>query len=196
MWLFESRRRTARRTAGPLALALVAALGGCTSGPLYGTTDVDPVTGARSGTLDNLRGRIAVQEADTRTAQIFRNELLFDLNDAEPVRGPLFEVRYAIFASDSVVSIESGTGIPSASLYRMTVNYQLVRLSDGKVLDTGSRFAQAPYDRNDQQFASSRALIDARQQAGETVARQVLLAIAPVLQREGFEPVPAVVAKG
>lgn len=173
---------------GPiLALGLLA---GCTSGPLYGTTSVDPATGARSSVLTQLRGRIAVTPAQSRTAQVFRNAMLYKLNGATPVTAPVYELRYTISASDQVSSVETGTGVPSASLYRMTVDFQLVRLSDGVVVTKGQRFAMVPYDRSNQLFAAERAVIDARDQAGEGVAERILGAIAPAIQREAMNPAP------
>ncbi|WP_416357205.1 hypothetical protein ACLNGM_03490 [Aureimonas phyllosphaerae] len=182
----------------PKRLAFVVAalaLSGCTSGPLYGTTAVDPATGARSSVLTDLRGRIALAPASTRTAQVFRNAMLYKLNGATPVSAPLYELRYTTSATDQVSAVEAGTGTPSAALYRMTVNYELVRTADVKVLTTGQRFAMVPYDRTNQLFAASRAVIDARDQAGEAVAERILGAIAPVLQREVFTDEPAITAK-
>jgi len=173
------------------ALALLALIAGCTAGPLYGTTHVDAVTGSRSSGLTELRGRIGVSQAPTRTAQVFRNAMLYKLNGATPVTAPVYELRYTISASDQVSSVETGTGVPSASLYRMTVEFQLVRLSDGLVVTRGQRFAMVPYDRSNQLFAAERAVIDARDQAGAAVAERVLAAVAPILQRESLNPTPA-----
>lgn len=179
----------------PIALLGLAALvlAGCTAGPLYGTTSVDPVTGARSSILTDLRGRIALTPASTRTAQVFRNAMLYKLNGAEPVRGALYELRYTVTAADQIASVEAGTGVPTASVYRMTVTFELIRTADNKSLTRGLRFATVPYDRTSQLFAAERAVIDARDQAGEAVAERILGAIAPVLQREtpGAEPVVA-----
>ncbi|WP_182087223.1 hypothetical protein [Aureimonas sp. ME7] len=172
-------------------LALLAAsallLAGCTSGPLYGTTHVDPATGARSSILTDLRGRIAVTPASTRTAQVFRNAVLYKLNGATPVSAPLYELRYTVTGTDQVASVEAGTGTPSAAIYRMSVQYQLVRTSDNKQIANGTRSAMVPYDRTNQLFAAERAVIDARDQAGEGAAERILGAIAPVLQREAFQ---------
>lgn len=177
------------------AVSALLALSACTTGPLYGTTDIDPATGARSSVLTDLRGRIGVQSADTRTAQIFRNAMLFELNGAEPVRGALYELRYTVTATDQVSSLETGTGVPTASLYRMTVAFDLVRLADNKSITKGSRFAMIPYDRTNQVFAATRAVVDAQKQAGETVSRRILFAIAPALQRDAMAggAVPATV---
>ncbi|WP_279483123.1 hypothetical protein [Aureimonas sp. SK2] len=178
-----------------VVLLAALALAGCTHGPLYGTTSVDPATGARSSVLTDLRGRVALTPATSRTAQVFRNAMLYKLNGATPVSNPLYELRYSVTATDQISTVEAGTGTPSAALYRMTVNYELIRAADLKTLDKGQRFAVVPYDRTSQLFAASRAVIDARDQAGEAVAERVLGAIAPVLQREAFTDVTPAVAK-
>ncbi|RIY02785.1 hypothetical protein D3218_05410 [Aureimonas flava] len=176
-------------------LAAAVALSGCTAGPLYGTTSVDPATGARRSVLTELRGRIAMTPATTRTAQVFRNAMLYKLNGSTPVAGALYELRYTVSGTDQIAAVEAGTGTPSAALYRMTVDYQLLRTADMAPIAKGQRFAVVPYDRTGQLFAASRAVVDARNQAGEAVAERVLGAIAPVLQREAFTDAPAAVAK-
>ena len=182
------------RTLAGLALGVLL-LSGCTAGPLYGTTSIDPATGGRSSVLVDLKGRIAVSPAQTRTAQVFRNAMLYSFNGAEPVRDPLYELRTIVTATDQISAVEPSTGAPAASLYRMTVTYDLVRLPDGLSLSQGSRVAMVPYDRTNQLFAASRAVIDARDQAGRTVAERILAAVAPVLQREAMAPAPVAVAK-
>jgi len=176
------------------AAASLLLLAGCTSGPLYGTTDVDPATGARSSVLADLRGRIGVEPAQTRTAQIFRNAMLFQLNGADAVREPLYLLRYTVTATDQVSSLETGTGVPTASLYRLSVGYDLVRTSDNQSVSKGTRMAMIPYDRTNQVFASTRAVVDAQNQAGETVAQRILLAIAPAIQRDAMTGAPTAVA--
>lgn len=185
----SDRRAPRRRVLVPLALAALA-LAGCTAGPLYGTTGVDPVTGARSSVLADLRGRVAVASAPTRTAQEFRNAMLFRFNGAEPVREPLYELRYDVASSDQVSIVEGGSGVPAANVYRMSVRYELFRLADNARVAAGSRFAMAPYDRTNQVFAAQRALIDARENAAASVADRILGALAPVLQDEAFQPAP------
>lgn len=181
---FDCRGKLRTLAAASAIAAAGLGLAACTSGPLYGTTALAPdVPGAAS--LGALRGRIAVALAGTRTGQIFRNALLFRLNGGEAVTDPVYEVRYTATGLESSVSIESGSGLPQAGLYRMTVTYQLVRLADAKVVDTGSRFATAPFDRTNQLFADQRAIIDARQQAGEAVAARVELAVAAAISRAG-----------
>ncbi|WP_102959349.1 hypothetical protein [Mangrovicella endophytica] len=175
------------RTTALAAFALLAAAGvlpGCTSGPLYGSNQIAPDGSAVSG-LAALRGKIAVVAADDRTSQIFRNEVLFRLNGGVPVTNPIYELRYVGTGTESTVSIEAGSGIPSASLYKITVTYQLVRLSNRTVVDKGTRFSIVPFDRTAQLFAAERAILDARQQAGEEVAAKIELAVAAALRKAG-----------
>ena len=87
--------------------------------------------------------------------------------------------------------VENSNGIPAANVYRMSVGYRLVRLSDGAEIAKGTRFALAPYDRTTQVFAAQRALIDAREQAAEAVSERILGALAPVIRRESVQPTPA-----
>ena len=174
----------------PLAAAGLL-LAGCTAGPLYGAKGIDPATGAPSNALVALKGRVSMPTAQTRTAQVFRNAMLYALNGAEPARAPLYDLRYTVTSTDQISSLEAGTGAPSASLYRMTVDFDLVRLSDGRSLAKGQRFAMVPYDRTQQLFAAERAVIDARNQAGKAVAERVLTVVAPALQREAANPAPA-----
>lgn len=178
----SSSSTLAGRAGRAAALGLALALSACQAAPLYGTTSIDPATGASNAALAQLRGRIAIVEAQARTDQILRNALLFQLNGAEPVRDPIYQVTLAVSGSDSAVSIQGGSGTPRASVYRMSATYTVTRIADGQVVTRGSRFATAPYDRSDQLFAAQRALLNARQNAGETLAAQITLAIAPVLR--------------
>lgn len=168
-------------------LAVLAVLSGCTAGPLYGTTGTDAL-GRPSSVLTDLRGRIRVASIDTRTEQIVRNELDFRLNGAEPTRDPVYEIRLSAGSTDQTVSVQAGTGVPTAGIFRISADYSLVRLSDGVVIASGSRFATAPYDRSDQIFASQRAVLDARETSGRDLANRILIAVTPLIQRDFFAP--------
>ncbi|KAA0968238.1 hypothetical protein FPY71_18110 [Aureimonas fodinaquatilis] len=181
-----------RKAAVVAALVAMGGLAACTSGPVYsngGPQQAGAASPSQPALLTTMRGRVAVAEPNTRTDQIFRNALLFRLNGAEPVSSPLFEVRYFVSAMDTVTSIESGSGVPAASTYRMQADYTLIRLSDGQTIGAGTRFSTVPYDRNSQLYASQSAVEDARERAGKDLAERVGMALLPVLKREG-EPTP------
>ncbi|UHD46162.1 LPS assembly lipoprotein LptE [Aureimonas altamirensis] len=170
-------------TAG--ALAGLAFLAACTSGPAYAPpqTSTGPAFEGPA-LLTDMRGRVSVAAAATRTDQLFRNALVYRLNGADPVSSPLYEVRYVVTALDQVTSVESGTGVPSAASYRMQADYTLIRLSDGETIGAGSRFSTVPYDRNSQLYASQSAVEDARARAARELADRVGMAVLPVLKRE------------
>jgi LPS-assembly lipoprotein len=179
----ERARPAALRSLAILGLA--ALLPACTVAPLYGTGDRQVLpSGATTTVLADMRGKIAVSAANDRTTQVVRNALLFRLNGGTTPVAPVYEIRNTVSGGETVVSIQAGSGVPSASSYRMTVSYQVVRLADQKVIATGSRFAVAPFDRSSQLFASSRALIDAREQAGRSVAEKVELAVVAAIRKD------------
>lgn len=179
-----------RRPSAALALVLASLLAvsaGCTVQPLYqgdGTGSYD----LKSPTLPGLaeaKGRIGVSAASTRTAQVVRNRLIFALNGGiEPASPLLYEVKQSVTGGETVVSIQSGSGVPAASLYRVSVAYQVVRISDSEVIAKGSRFASTPFDRTDQLYAASRSLLDARDTAGQEVAERVALAVAAAIAKD------------
>lgn len=169
----------------PALVMMALALPACTVSPLYGSSNSDGGLPAGPGAaLAAVRGRISVALANDRTGQVFRNALLFRLNGSATPSVPLYDVRYVALGTETIVSIQQGSGIPSASSYRMSVTYQLIRLSDTKEIASGTRFGTAPFDRTQQLFASERALLDAREQAGEEAAERVAFAIAAAIRKD------------
>lgn len=166
----RASRRPGFLALGVLCTVLLAG-SACTVRPLYGQA----ASGAGALGLADLRGRIDVAPANDRTTQIVRNALLFGFNGGGKPAAPFYKLSVTAVGVESVVSIQEGSGIPSASLYRMTVSFSLVRTADGKQVASGTRFANAPFDRNRQLFSASRAFRDAQQQAGREVAEQVRL---------------------
>ncbi|EAU41790.1 hypothetical protein FP2506_15194 [Fulvimarina pelagi HTCC2506] len=169
-----------------VALAVVAGLSAfsaCTARPLY--ADLSAADGVSASRLASLRGRIAITEANTRTTQIVRNELLSRLNAGARVAEPLYAVRLDATGVERGISIETG-GVPRSAIYDLTVTYSLIRLSDDQVIDSGRREIITPYDRTSQLYQAQRALLDAREQAGKEAAAQLEITIATALQQEGY----------
>ncbi|MEN3794434.1 hypothetical protein [Fulvimarina sp. MAC3] len=169
-----------------VALAVVAGLGAlsaCTARPLYG--DLSPSGAISSPNFASLRGRIAISEANTRTTQIVRNALLSRLNEGKPVSEPVYAVNLTASGVEQGITIEPG-GVPTSSVYRLTVDYTLVRVSDNQTIDSGKREVITPFDRTGQLFQAQRALLNARTQAGKEAAAQLELAIAVALEKQGY----------
>ncbi|NDV88375.1 hypothetical protein GTW51_16865 [Aurantimonas aggregata] len=179
----SSDRVRPRAVLAALAIAL-AVLPACTARPLYGTDSATVSALAPDGRLESLRGRIAITESNTRTAQVVRNALLFRLNQGARVAQPLYEVRLIVSGGETGLAIEAG-GVLTSSLYRMNGTYRLVRLSDGQVIDTATRNSTVPFDRTNQLYQSQRALLDARQQAAEDLAAKLEIPIVRALQEAG-----------
>jgi LPS-assembly lipoprotein len=179
----SSDRARPRAALACLAVAL-AVLPACTARPLYGSDATTVSALAPDGRMAALRGRIAISESNTRTDQVVRNALLFRLNQGNEVSQPLYEVRLTVAGNETGIAVEPG-GIQTSSLYRMTGRYQLVRLSDGQVIDAASRNSTVPFDRTSQQFQSQRALLDARRQAADDLAAKLEFPIVRALQQTG-----------
>jgi LPS-assembly lipoprotein len=178
-------RRAARRSlALALAAVALASAAGCTVRPLYGSGGGASAFGEPAPRLAELRGRIDVAPVNTRTEQIVRNALLFGFNGGETPLAPFYRVSLSAIGLETVVSIQQGSGVPAASLYRLTVTYQVVRATDGKVVASGSRFANAPFDRSRQLFAATRAIRDAQERAGRDVAEQIRLVALGAIRKD------------
>ncbi|NDW06222.1 hypothetical protein [Jiella pacifica] len=164
------------------ALLGTALLAGCTAGPLYGTHGVGGTDVGAGAMRLPYAGRIAITEADTRTDQLVRNELLFRLNRGTPVSDPLYELHLEVTGKARGVVVQSD-GVSRSVIYVERAKYRLVRLSDRVVVATGERSATVPYDQTVQLYASQRALKNAREEASKQLAAQLEIAIASSLSR-------------
>lgn len=167
-----------------LAGAAALLVAGCTAGPLYGTNGVGGTDIGGAAARLPYAGRIAITQANTRTDQLVRNELLFRLNRGQPVTDPLYELRLSVEGKARGVIIQS-EGVSRSVIYIEKATYQLVRLSDKVVITAGERSATVPYDQTIQLYQSQRALKNAREEASKQLAGQVELAVAGALSRTG-----------
>lgn len=176
-----------KRLARPLALAglagALALASACTVRPLYGRSGA-VLAGEPAPAVADLRGRVEVAPVNSRQEQVVRNALLFGFNGGEAPVAPFYKVSFTAVGVETVVSIQQDSGVPAASLFRLTVSYSVARTTDGRVIATGSRFANAPFDRSRQLFAASRAFRDAQEQAGREAAEQVRLVILGAISRD------------
>ncbi|KAB0679359.1 hypothetical protein [Aureimonas leprariae] len=180
----SDRRRRGPHAAALAGLALLAAASSaCTVRPLYGSGGA-LVGGQTAPALADLKGRVEVAPVGDRTSQIVRNGLLFGFNGGEKPVAPFYKISVAVTALESVVSIQSGSGVPAASILKVTATYSVARTTDGKIVASGTRFSDAPFDRSRQLFAASRAYRDAQERAGQDVAQQIRLGVLGALERD------------
>lgn len=152
-----------RAHAGLAALALAAALAGCTIRPLYA-----PVAG-EAGPQADLPA-IRVQESTTRPEQVFRNALLYGLRGGGDGTDARFGLVYRMTLSEQEIAIERGTGTPNA--YQLTggVSFLVKELSTGESLFGASVTSVDSYTRTSQNFANMRARRDAEDRLANALA--------------------------
>ena len=151
------------------AIALLAALlAGCTVAPLYGTGGAAP---------GGQTGRLAVEQVDTRVAQVTREALLRDFGRPQPGAATLtLNVTSAI--SNFLTDFETNRAF--AGTATVTARYKLVG-ADGATLREGVEKARASFDAPLQEFANQRAIRDAEDRAAREAAARIRLAVAPAL---------------
>ena len=169
-----------------LGMALIA--GGCQVRPLYSTPS-PTVTGSVNDNIRSKLASISINQPGDRVTQEVRNNLIFLFGGGagEPT-SPVYSLQLGISSRDlSLLLVQNATndksGQPTAGSMRMTGNYTLTRLSDGKVVGNGTRIVTADYDAPRQRYAVLRAQRDANIRAAREVAEAINLSIAQDLSK-------------
>ncbi|MBK1623412.1 LPS assembly lipoprotein LptE [Afifella marina] len=164
---------SARR--GFLILLAAGLVAGCTVRPLYA-----PDAAGRS-VQEELRA-IEVEMPTTRPEQVFRNALLFGLQDGETVP-PQYRLEYTLALNSSSVGIEAVTGVPTAYQLSGRLQYRLFDISTGQQVLGAVLNTVASYDRSSQAFAKLRAERDAEDRVADTLAGILKTRLASYLAR-------------
>jgi len=157
--------RHERRFAALFAIILVGfAVSACGSGfrPMHASAAFSE--GAR--TLKAVK----FQNIPGRVGQRIRNELIFQAHGGSDVRPePRYRLDVAI-KQRTGASLVASNGDSLARIYSLDATFQLVRLSDSKIVLKGTSYGRAPLQRYDQVYANVRAARDAENRAARTVA--------------------------
>ena len=170
-----------------LAVALTFAAGAglvssCTVQPMYGSG------GAMLGPQSSALSTVSVEAVNTREAQQVRNHLifLFGGGSGEPAN-PAYKLRLGVTSqTQSSASVQPAVAIerePTAGRVTMMSNYELIDLATGQVIASGTRQANASFDKSRQEFAIVRAERDAQDRAARELAEYLRLAVAQELAR-------------
>lgn len=173
-----------RRRLGRALLSLAAGsllLTGCSDGsgfrPLYATSSL-----GGTGVIEKLA---AVEYAPVpgRVGQRLRNELIFHSTGGGTAATPLYRVEIAVteYVSQTLVKTD---GNSLSAVYNLTANFRLVRLSDKKVLLTGTSFGRASFERISSIFSNVRASEDAENRAAKTVGEELKTRLSAFLATE------------
>jgi len=160
------------RSAAALALSLV--LASCQVRPLY----LDQASGGPLSPVPDLRA-IVLEEPQSRTEQVLRNELLFLFRGGGgEADAPRYALRTLVSASTEPVAVELEEDLPAAVLLTLNGTFILSELESDETLLTGSSIATASYDFSSQRFANVRAEKDARERAARQRAENIASRIA------------------
>ena len=158
-----------------LAVLLLTAVSACQFRPLHGSGSLDA---ENSTNLSN----VTVSQVDSRVGQQVRNRLLFLMNGGF-ASNATHEARLSVTWFNKQLAAIPGLGDTTAGTVTVVARYELVNNDTGKSISTGTRQANASYDRTGQVFANNRAERDAENRAAREVAESLRLAIASDLNR-------------
>jgi LPS-assembly lipoprotein len=142
----------------------------CTVQPLYGPTP----TGS---TVPDVLASIAVDEVDTRIAQVVRNKVIFDLTGGEQVADPAYRMKLKVSSQEISLGITREESAPVYSII-VTATYEISDAKTGLIVLRSTARGNASYNRINQIFANVRGRIDAEEKAAGIVADEIRIRVA------------------
>lgn len=176
MLLSERMIAVSRFAKGAFIASFLGLFSACQFQPLYGNQS------SQLGSQIDLSA-VEVSQVNSRVAQQVRNHLLFLLNGGVGTTQKTHEARIRVTWSNRQLATVQGVRDNIAGTVTVISSYDLIRLSDGQVVASGSRQADASYDRAGQVYANKRAERDAENRAAKETAESLRLAIAADLSK-------------
>lgn len=191
MWLAEPRKVGARfagtSTAGSawsrarrgIAAALLTAplLMACGDGgfrPLYGSQSLG------GSNVSEKLAQVDIAPIPGRVGQRIRNELIFETTGGGNAQQAVYRLEVAIRETVAQTLIKP-TGESGGGIYNLDANFRLIRISDKKVVLTGSSYGRASYERFTSIYSNVRAREDAENRAAKTVGNELQTRLAAYL---------------
>lgn len=179
MWSFNIIGPIRRRGLAGAVLSMgLAVLSSCQFQPLYGS-------GSAVGESSYGLAQVTVDQVNTRVGQQVRNHLLFLLNGGNAPLEPKYRAKIRVTAINRTIANVQAVEDRTAGSVEVRVSYDLLDSQTYEQVATGTRRANAAYDRTVQNFANARALRDAENRAAKEAAEALRLAIASDLRRNG-----------
>lgn len=167
-------RRSQRKRAGQRGCGWVALLVALFAGPLLtacgdgGFRPVHADLGGMTPASQKL-SKLQVAPIPGRVGQQLRNELIFQANGGAAPLPP--EYRLDIAIREAVTStLVRKTGDARGQIYNLDAKFKLTRISDKKVVLSGSSYGRAGFERFDSIYSNVRARRDAEDRAARTIA--------------------------
>jgi LPS-assembly lipoprotein len=167
---WSDRAFSGRVRAAVAALGAALVLAACTVQPLYGPT-------ATGQAVSTHLAAIAIDPVDERVAQQVRNALIFSLSGGVEPATPVYRMKIIVASAESALG---ATPIETAPSYSLTVSatFAVTSVATGQIILRDTIRASATYDRSNQEYANTRAELDAENRAAALVADQIRIRLA------------------
>jgi LPS-assembly lipoprotein len=177
--LTSSRGTASRMRTFGVAVVVAAALAGCAEGgfrPLNGSVGVGANVSSKLATVQ-------IAPIPGRLGQRLRNELIFDTTGGGAAAEPAYRLEFAV--KENVVSTLVKTdGDALSQVYSADATFNLIRLSDKKVVLQGVSYGRAGFERNPSIFSNVRAQDDAQNRVARTIGTEMKTRLSAFLATE------------
>jgi LPS-assembly lipoprotein len=172
-------RTGSRMRALGVAVVVGIALAGCAEGgfrPLNGSVGVGANASSKLATVQ-------IAPIPGRLGQRLRNELIFDTTGGGAAVEPAYRLELAV--KENVVSTLVKTdGDALSQVYSADAAFNLIRLSDKKVVLKGVSYGRAGFERNPSIFSNVRAQDDAQNRVARTIGTEMKTRLSAFLATE------------
>ena len=162
------------------ASVLALGLAGCEAGsgfrPLYGTL------GSSGPGVAQKMAQIEIATIPGRNGQRVRNELIFQTTGGGEAVPPAYRLDITM-RETSTTTLVNQAGNSAGQIWQIEAKFQLIRLSDKKVVLEGLSQARATYERFPTIYSNVRANEDAGERASKTIATDLKSRLAAFLSQ-------------
>jgi LPS-assembly lipoprotein len=152
-------------------IAALCALSGCGDGssgfrPLYGSALIN------GAAVNEKLATVDIAPIPGRVGQRIRNELIFQTTGGGLPKTPEYRLDVAIreSVSSTLVNVNGNAG---SQIYNVEASFNLIRLTDKKVIARGKSYGRAAFERVTSVFANVEARQVAENRAAETVGEEL-----------------------
>ena len=144
---------------------LAISLGSCGYQPLYGTS-------ASGSHVSSQLASVTVEQQNTRTGQLIRNEILSSIGNQNTAGATRYSLKFTTSADDADTARAFDSDVTRKS-YQLSVKYLLSDTAKGKTVHKGSTFSHVSYDKTDAPFSDYQALISAKERAAKEIGNDI-----------------------
>jgi LPS-assembly lipoprotein len=188
MWLSNTRKVwSTQRTSAAFArrvpafasvVVLGAVLAGCGEG---GFRPMNASVGLGGANVEAKLATVLVAPIPGRLGQRVRNELIFDTTGgAAATTEPAYRLEMAVKETVTSTLVKTD-GDALSQIYSVDATFNLIRLSDKKVVLKGVSYGRAGFERNPSIFSNVRAQDDAQNRVAHTIGLEMRTRLAAFL---------------